>query len=327
MRLVCLDTNRGLCAERSLPLELSSDPAQHTSEIVSGIAKGVAGMVPDGSPPLIQVGVTLPGVTDADQGIWVRGFQVSGIRHVSIRDLLSERVGVPVLIEDPARAAAFREMRQGNGLGSKSLVLLYLDYGVGSGIVLGRRLYRGRDGLSGEVGHLVVDPRGYRCSCGDVGCLETVASTGGILRRVRDRLAEGVVSSLSAVYERDAAGLSLEDVLRAADDGDRLAQAALSEVGECIGSACATLVKIINPECLIVSGVGAMFARYFEPGIRMMLERHVIPEMLDELSLRFCAHRHEDEAHGAALMALDRYWSQKVAEVGGRTESPDGLGP
>lgn len=324
-RAVCLDAagNRG--AAREMPLTLAQDPTRHISEIVECIAGAIEDIGRGDASPLLHVGVTLPGVTDADQGMWVQGFQVSGVSHVSFRDILATRLKVPVLIEDPARAAAFRELRQGNGVGAKSFILLYLDYGVGSGIVLGGEIYRGRDGLSGEVGHLVVDPQGYRCSCGDVGCLETVASSGGILRRVRDRLAEGVVSSLSPAYERNAAGLSLEGVLRAADGGDRLAQSALYEVGERIGSACATVVKIINPERLIVGGAGAVFARYFEPRMRMMLERHVIPEMLADLSVRFCDHRPEDEAHGAALMALERYWSQRVAESDRWADAPEGL--
>ncbi len=317
VRLISMDAAGNQGTAREVPLVLSQDPARHTAEIVECIASGVADLAEGAASPLLHVGVTLPGVTDADQGMWVQGFQVSGIRHVSFRDILATRLQVPVLIEDPARAAAFRELRQGRGVGARSFVLLYLDYGVGSGVVLGSDLYRGRDGLSGEVGHLVVDPNGYRCSCGDVGCLETVASTTGILRCVRERLAQGVVSSLLPAFQRNPQGVTLQDVLGAADSGDRLAQSTLHEIGERIGSACATVIKIVNPERLIVGGTGAMFARYFEPRVRMMLDKHVIPEMLAGLSLHFCEHSPDDEAHGAALMALELYWSRRVAELDG----------
>lgn len=313
VRMVCLDAARERRLVREFPLAISQDSSRHIDEIVECVSSGIAELRQEEASPLLHVGVTLPGVTDADQGIWVQGFQVSGIRHVNLRDILERRLGAPVLVEDPARAAAFRELRHGHGAGARSFVLVYLDYGVGSGIVLGGELYRGRDGLSGEVGHLVVDPHGYRCSCGDVGCLETVASSAGILRCIRDRLVEGVVSSL--VPEE----VTLEGVLRAADTGDRLAQSALHEIGERIGTACSTLIKLLNPERLVIGGEGAMFARYFEPRIRMMLDRHVIPEMLAGLSLRFCEHSPDDEAHGAALMALEMHWHRLVSVDGGAT--------
>jgi N-acetylglucosamine repressor len=317
VHLVCLDASRARVHAESIPLALSKDPSRHVAEIVDAIVRVVDNGPCRDTARLIHVGVTLPGVTDADRGMWVRGFQVSGVRHVSMRSMLEARLGVPVLIEDPARAAAWRELREGRGVGAQSFVLLYLDYGVGAGVVVGGELYRGRDGLSGEVGHLVVDPDGYRCSCGDVGCLETVASTSGILRCVRDRLAEGVLSSLSPAFARDPVSLALEDVLRAADAGDRLAQSTLYEIGERIGAACATVVKLVNPERLIVGGTGAMFARYFEPRVRMTMEKHVIPEMLAELPVSFCDPSPENEAHGVALMSLERYWSRRVADLEG----------
>jgi predicted NBD/HSP70 family sugar kinase len=316
VRIVAMSSAGHLLEDREYPLSLSPEPSSHPAQIVDQVHDRLRETVAAaaGGPPLLSVGVTLPGLTNADQGIWVHGFQVTGVSHVNLREVLSERFGVPVLVDDPARAVAFHELRRGAGRGAESFVLLYLGFGVGSGIVFGSRLLRGHNGLSGEAGHLVVDPAGYRCSCGDVGCLETVASTSGLLRLVRERLEQGVVSRLLPVYRGEREPLRLEDVLRAADEGDRLAESTLHEVGEHIGDAASKVIKILNPERLLVSGKGSMFRRYFEPRIQMVIQRHVMPDMLEGFSLVFTDYMPHHDAFGAALMSSERYWQSKVGE-------------
>jgi predicted NBD/HSP70 family sugar kinase len=200
-------------------------------------------------------------------------------------------------------------MHLGAGRGLRDFVLIYLGSGVGSGVVIGRRIYRGFHGLAGEIGHIEHPNNAYRCSCSNVGCLETMISPAGILRVFRDRLAEGVISSL----QREPGELDLPTILAAADQEDRFARATLHEIGGFLGDACAILIKMFNPQRLVVSGAGAVFHDYFAAPVDEVLHRRVLPEMLVDYRTVFADYQSYQEAHGAALAAMNRYLDRRLA--------------
>jgi glucokinase len=185
--------------------------------------------------------------------------------------------------------------------------MVYIGLGLGTGIVINGRIYRGYHGLAGEIGHVEHADNTYRCSCNSVGCLDTVVSTAGILRVFRDRLKEGVRSSLQKTTTESGSGLSLEEILAAAEAGDRLAQSTLEEIGVFLGDACATLIKLFNPQRLIISGPGSIFKEYFDDPVQQVIRQRVLPEMLEDYQTVFADYRANHEAKGAALLALKRY--------------------
>jgi transcriptional regulator of PTS gene len=182
-------------------------------------------------------------------------------------------------------------------------------------VVIDSKIYRGAKGLAGEVGHIVVDPQGTRCSCGDVGCLETVASSGAIVQRINDRLGEGVVSTVIGPPWEDSAGADLCRVLEAAEKNDRLARSTLYETGEHIGNACAKLIKLLNPQKMVITGPASIFKEYFKPRVEMMLERHVMPEMLEHFELHFADYADNNEAIGVAMMSLEDFWNKQLKAI------------
>lgn len=309
-RVVVINADGSITRDDSFSLYLSDDSSAHVDEVVRQISNTVHGIDDaadvDGHQ-LLGVGITLPGVTDSREGVWVEGFQVTGISHVNIRDLFEQRIGLPVYVEDPARAATFYELRRGLGKGVDNLVLVYLGHGVGAGIVLNSGIYHGSSGLAGEIGHLVVDPSGYRCTCGDVGCLETVASSNGIIRMIADRLESGVVS----LMDKDA---TIDDVFAACKGGDRLARSVIHEVGRHVGSACANLIKLMNPRLLIISGVVAGFNEYFRQEVDVAIRHHVMPSMLEDCRVEYADYELHDEAYGVALVSLENHWERKALE-------------
>lgn len=304
-RVVAADGAKDIVFRREFPLVLSADAAtqgqsiidQISAEITRVIAKDLAGRRP------IAVGLALPGLVDTQAGIWMLGLWLSGIAHVPVVSLLSERLGLPVSIEDIARCVAVYEMHCGHPPSVGNFVVIYLGSGVGAGIVLNREVYRGFHGMAGEVGHIEHPENAYRCICGNVGCLETVISAAGIQRVFKDRLAEGVISSL----QRDGEGPDLDRILEAARGGDRFSQSTLREIGQFLGDACAILIKMFNPETLIISGEGAMFREFFAEPVEQVIRRRVLPGMLDEFSTTFAEYDPYHEAHGAALVAMDHH--------------------
>ena len=319
-RAVVIGADGSLMRDELFPLVLSADSSAHIDEIVNQVSDQVRIITDNGSLRYLGVGITLPGVTDSQKGVWVEGFQVTGISHINIREMFQRRINLPVCIEDPARAAAFYELRHGAAVGVENFVLLFLGYGVGAGIVFNSTIFHGAEGLAGEVGHLVVDPNGYRCSCGDVGCFETVASTKGIERIVMDRLNEGVVSTLRDRPDLPPKNVSLEDVNRAAKSGDRLALSVLNEVGRHIGNACAMMVKLLNPSLVIISGEVAELREFMEHQINSTIIEHVMPSMIEKCRVEFARYELHDEAYGVALMAIELHWAEKKTHFDGNAK-------
>lgn len=305
IRVAAMDCGKRLLFTRSYPLSLAPDPASHRRGIVEQICAAVDQAVASAPEPdrLMAVGLALPGMVDTQRGVWLLGLQLTGITHIEIADMLCRRYGVPVVAEDVARSLAFLELHLGAGKALRHFILLYLGLGMGTGVVTDRQLYRGFHGLAGEIGHIEHPRNSYRCTCGNVGCLETVAAPAGILRLVQDRLNDGVRSELQRFGSPGAEPLSLDKVLAAAIAGDRLALATMTEIGGFVGDACAMLIKLFNPQALILSGEVTMFSEFLRDPVQAVISRGVLPEMLSGYQTIFAPYQPEHEAHGAALLA------------------------
>ena len=148
---------------------------------------------------------------------------------------------VPFRIDNDANMAAFGEYKHGAGRGARSLVLLTVGTGIGSGIILDGRLWQGQCGFAGELGHITVNPEGSKCNCGNVGCLETEAS------------APRIVRNYTALAGRDE-GLTSEDVYNRAKQGDPAARESFARCGYYLGIGLGIVINFLNPERIIVGG-------------------------------------------------------------------------
>ncbi|UCF98350.1 MAG: ROK family protein [Spirochaetaceae bacterium] len=307
--IVGIDGSKSISIDEKQPLNLPADAEKHVDAIVEQVVPELKRLIA-GSPagqPVVAIGIALPGMVDSRRGVWLLGLQVTGITHIGIAAMFEERLRVPVYVEDASRALTVLEMHKTRGKRIRDFVLVYIGLGLGTGIVINRRIYRGYHGLAGEIGHVEHANNTYRCSCNSVGCLETVVSTAGILRVFRDRLKEGVRSSLQRSTIQDDSGLSLDQILAAADGGDRVAQSTLAEIGVFVGDACATLIKLFNPQRLVISGPGSIFKKYFREPVQQIIQQRVLPEMLQDYQTVFADYRANHEAWGAALLAMKCY--------------------
>jgi len=320
-QIVALNGARRVILRRDCPLELPEDPASHAQALLDRLVEELERIrrteLPVGRPP-VALGLALPGMVDTRKGSWLLGLQLTGISNVPVVSLLSERLGLPVFIDDVARCLALLELRQGLGRRCRSFVLVYLGLGMGAGIVIDRKLYLGHHGLAGEIGHIEHPDNAYRCSCNAVGCLETMVSATGIQRVFKDRLAEGVSSSL----QREPGELNLEAILEAARAGDRFTRTTLLEIGGFLGHSCAMLIKMFNPQRLIISGRGSMFREFFEEPVEQVIHRRVLPEMLADYRTVFADYDPYQESQGAALAAMSRYLEHRLRSLAGNPQAP-----
>jgi predicted NBD/HSP70 family sugar kinase len=308
-RLVALNARHEVLQEVDRQLSLSADPSSHLDDILKQISGELRGFLAGASlrdQRTLAIGIAPPGMVDTEKGIWLHGLQVSGITHVALGETLQSMFGVTVVVEDTARCLAYMEASRRPPEKARDLVYLYLGPGVGAGIMIGDDPYHGSHGMAGEVGHLVVEEEGARCSCGNIGCLETVVSSASILQRFKRRLSEGVISSLQK--HRDDNGLTLEVIRDAAAAGDRLAQSTLFELGTFLGDAVSKIIKLYNPRTLVIGGPVGVLGEHLREPVWIRVRQKVIPEMLVDLAMEIAPSRPREQAVGAAYLAERRFW-------------------
>jgi len=199
------------------------------------------------------VGVGAPGPIHIGKGLVYFFPNIPGWKNVPLKKLLERRLGLPVRLDNDANVMALAEFCYGAGRGATNLIALTLGTGVGGGLVINRKLFRGPRFSAAEIGHLAVNENGPRCSCGSHGCLETYVGSGYFIREVRRRLGAGRKSILRQ-WIRQKKILSPRLVAQAAKQGDRFSQEIWRETGEHLGTALAGLVNILNPDTIVLGG-------------------------------------------------------------------------
>ena len=220
----------------------------------------------------IRIGVGAPGPIDPRQGLIYEAPNLPGWHNIRLQERLQDDFDCPIAIGNDANVAALGEWRHGAGRGSDNIIYLTISTGIGGGVITDGQLLIGAKGVGAELGHLLVEPDGPRCGCGQDGHLEAVASGTAIARSARQRLAAGASSSLNDVEGE----LSATEVGNAAISGDDLATEIIQKAAEYIGRAMADYCHIFNPEIYgLGGGVSELGDFLFDP-IRESLEHHVM---------------------------------------------------
>jgi predicted NBD/HSP70 family sugar kinase len=245
---------------------------------------------------LIGVGVGLAGVIDPRVGI-LKYSPIFGWKDVPLVEMLQAAIGVPVLIDNDVNTLTFTEKWFGAGRGIDNFLTVTVGRGVGLGIVVNGRIYRGWFGGAGEFGHTVLNPTGPACICGKKGCLETFVSDPALLRMASEAWREGDISK--QVENVDA-------LLTLAQEGDLGAIRVYERAGIALGQGLANLINLLNPELIIISGEGAIAGDLlFEP-MNKSLNNHVMPVLAEHIQIRVDEWEDDAWARGAASLVLRR---------------------
>jgi len=255
-------------------------------------------------PDAVAAGLGIPCTIDHERGLAINAVNLP-ISDVPIRDLMAERLGIPVFVDNDANTAALAEHRWGAARGARNAVLLTIGTGIGGGLILGGRLYRGSTGAGAELGHMVIDADGPPCqgSCPNHGCAEAVASGTAL---GRDALEAAERHPDSALGRMLAAG---EDVngraaTVAAIAGDEVARGLVETIGRRLGAFASGLANVFEPD-VIVFGGGVLAAGdlLLEP-VREELRARALPPM-NQTPVVAAALGPEAGMIGAATMAMD----------------------
>jgi glucokinase len=223
---------------------------------------------------LHSISIAAAGAIDSDQGVVTFSPNLPGWKGVPLRDIVSRKYKVNTFLLNDANAAALGEHEFGAGKGVNNLILLTVGTGIGGGIIINGRLYSGPSGSAGEIGHMTIDVNGPRCNCGNIGCLEMLASGTAIAREAIRRISQGEESSLPHMVKGKIENITAEKVEAAARGGDALAAEVISQAATYLGVGMVNLVNIFNPEMIIVGGgVAKMGELLLEPARQVVKER------------------------------------------------------
>jgi glucokinase len=249
----------------------SDNPADVVKSIAAAVRECEAAALSRGAH-VDGVSVVVPGTVQTESGLVINAPNCKSLQGFKLGPALERALTRSVLLENDANAATLGEMWQGAARGSKTILCLTLGTGVGGGIILDGKLWRGVDGTAGELGHISVEPFGrVICKCGNTGCLEVYASATAIVRMAGEALATNSNSSLHAIDQSD---LTSENIFRAATAGDELARQVFRTVGVYLGVAMASFINIFNPEIIVIGGgVSAGWKMFAEPAHAETLRR------------------------------------------------------
>jgi glucokinase len=251
------------------------------------------------------VGVGVPSQIDFASGTVVASVNIP-LEGVSLREELEGRLGTRVYVDNDANCAALAEAQFTDDAPAESLVMLTLGTGVGGGVVIDGRIFRGSSGLGAELGHVVVDADGPECpgACPNRGCLEALASGSALVREAALRVGREPDTPLGRAMEEGVA-LTGPLVTEFAHDGDPVARGALTVIGRNLGVGLANLVNIFEPEVIVIGGgVIAAGEMLLEPAREEMHARALMPGR-DEVRVEAAMFGAEAGMIGAALMARE----------------------
>jgi len=251
---------------------------------------------------ILGIGIEMPGMVDSDTGI-NKTYMVS---ELPVADLFRNKFGLEVLIENDAKTRAFAELRFGAARAKRNVLAIHLDWGIGLGIIVNGKLYKGRDGFAGEFGHLPMVDNGTLCKCGKQGCLETIASGTALARMAVEGMKAGRSSFLGQLVKEDIEKIEIQKIVQAANMGDQYSISILANVGHWLGKGFAYLIQIFNPELIILGGSMSEASQFILPPIQQSIHILCNPELSNNIEITISELGSQAGIQGVAALLVEQ---------------------
>lgn len=259
---------------------------------------------------IIAIGITMPGLVDG-----VSGFNHTYLKSAkkSLKEIWEKKFGRKVFIENDARAKTLAEFKFGQKANLKNVLGMFVDWGIGLGIIIDGKLYRGFSGFSGEFSHSpLFDNKDISCSCGKRGCLESVASGTAVIRLAREAIALDSESILAKMAQAKGEELDPSTVVEAAIAGDQRAIGILSDVGLDLGRGIAILIQLLNPELIILGGAIAEASQYITTPIQQALNIYSMAKLREKTEIQLSTLGSEVGLMGAVAIVNEHIFEETI---------------
>jgi len=253
---------------------------------------------------LLGIGLGVPGLVNTRKGELLFAPNL-GWKNVPLRLMWNQRFHLPLYVENEANLAALGEYYFGVGREVGNLIYLSSGVGLGGGLIINGKLFKGGFGLAGEIGHIQRDPEGEMCGCGRRGCWETQVSPRAVLQRVKRAIEAAPDTVLTKYVNDDQNKLTFNLVVDCALQGEQLCLSALEEVGKNLGTGIADLANIFNPEMVVIGGAFSYGQEILLPVIEKTLSSETLPAVKEDLRVIFSEHEADACVLGAIAIVLD----------------------
>ncbi len=301
MRFMITDLQNNIIKEeQDFTFELQDRP-QCMERICTSIETFIAGCGIDRGK-ILGLGVCMTGRVNPETG---RSYKYFTTSEQSLRELLEERVGIRVLLENDTRARCYAEYTCGKSKDDSNVLYLHMGRGVAIGIVVDGQLYRGKSGFAGEFGHIPFFDNEIICSCGKKGCLETEVSGIAIEDKMCRMIEKGVNTILREKYDQQKS-IHIDDIIAAAKNDDNLSIELIEEAGEKVGKAVAFLINTFNPETVIVGGNLAAAGDYIMLPLKSATNKYSLNLVYKDTKFRLSKMSENANAWGVAMLIRNR---------------------
>ncbi len=293
-----------------------SDKYQLPEGFVSVVGDAVVNMLDKKGLPLVDlsgIGIGLPGCVDSINGTVRDLSNLPDWPETNIKEQMENRLDVPTFIDNDVNIMTIGELVHGAGKGCVNAVCCTLGTGVGGGLVIGGKLYRGTNLCAGEIGHISLFPEDEGCNCGNKGCLENYVGNSAIVERTKKMLKENNLDSaiLSELIQNDTGLLTPKIIYEAAVRGDELSSFIWKQTGYYIGMAFANIVNILNPEKIIIGGGVAQAGKILFDSIIETVNSRAIPIATRDLQIVPAQLGEDAGVYGAATYSVRKNFHEE----------------
>ena len=220
---------------------------------------------------ILNININISGRVNPESGYSFSQFNFS---ERPLAEVLTDKIGCQVCIDNDTRAMTYGEYLQGCVKGEKNIIFVNISWGLGIGIIIDGKIYTGKSGFSGEFGHINVFDNEILCHCGKKGCLETEASGSAIYRILQERIKKGECSIRSGRANNQELPLTLDEIISAVNKEDLLCIEIVEEIGQKLGKQIAGLINIFNPELVIIGGTLSLTDDYIAQPIKTAIRKY-----------------------------------------------------
>lgn len=294
-------SQKGKVVEKiSLNSKAEGGPVKVVKQIKAGIKEILAG----NKKKIRGIGIGAPGVVSTKKGTVENPPNFPGWTKVNLGNIIQKEFEIDCYVENDANAAAIGEMIFGAGKKFNSFVMITLGTGVGGGIILNRKLYRGEIGAAGEVGHITINYNGPRCNCGSYGCIEAYVGNNYLISKVKSDLINSPNQKILKLASNDLNLLTPLILQKAAEDGDTFSKTIISEMGEQIGAALASVSNLLDVSTFIIGGGVSGFGKPLFFAINKSLVSRVITSLRNRVKVLPAKLKNEAGIKGASALVF-----------------------
>ncbi|MFT3738358.1 MAG: ROK family protein [Breznakibacter sp.] len=262
---------------------------------------------------LIGIGVSMPGLIDSVKGV---NHTYLNFGKKTVVSLLEEKLKRPVFIENDAKAMALAEFRLGLAKTKRDVLVLFLDWGLGLGMILDGKLYKGTSGFAGEFSHIPMVEDGILCRCGKLGCIETVASGTSIVRMAEEGIKAGKSSMLLHADSGKVEKLDVAHVVNAALGGDQYAINVLAVAGKNLGKGISVLIQLFNPELIVLCGKMSEAGEYLTMPVRQAIQTHAMKQVSEHTKIEVSKLGADIGILGALAVVMENIFENYIKHTG-----------